>query len=185
MKNISSLLLCLCLGSFALPAAAIEEITNATPIGASAAPIKSAVPVVPAAPKLKKTSLTFMDSKLFDTRLAKELDSGKDEVVIEISGHMPLNNIPARVDRWLVTSADEGGTVETLPSPQKTYDRGLIAIIPMVFDSFGGFLKKMNEERMYGTIKQYDTKIYYRKSENGDSLIDRIVLVKRKPAEHH
>lgn len=157
-----------------LPVAAIEEITNAT----AALPPVSAVPSAP-----KKATLTFMDSKLFDAKLAKELESGKDEVQIEVSGRIPLNNIPSRIDRWLVTSADEG-TVETLPSPPKTHTKGIFVLAPMVFSAISYF-KNMNEEKMYGTAKQYDTKIYYRKEENGESLIDKIVLVKRKPAAHH
>lgn len=180
MKKIATPLLCLLLGSLALPASAIEEITNATPIEEVAAPVVSAVP---AAPKLKKTSLTFMDSKLFDAKLAKELESGNDEVVIEVSGRIPLNNIPDRIDRWLVTSADEG-TVETLLSPPRTHTKGVFVLIPMVFSAFG-YLKNMREEKMYETAKHFNTKIYYRKDENGESLIDKIVLIKRKPSEHH
>lgn len=180
MKNIATPLLCLLLSSLALPANAIEEITNATPIEAVATPAESAVP---AAPKLKKTSLTFMDSKLFDGKLARELESGNDVVEIEVSGRIPLNNIPARIDRWLVTSADEG-TVETLLSPPKAHTKGVFVLIPMVFSAFG-YLKNMRDEKMYDTAKHFDTKIYYRKDENGEPLIDKIVLVKRKSAEHH
>lgn len=172
MKNPTLTLLSLLIVS--LPAAAIEEITNAT----TALPAVSAVPSAP-----KKVTLTFMDSKLFDTKLAKELESGKDEVEIEVSGRIPLNNIPGRIDRWLVTSADEG-TVETVLSPPKAHTKGILLLVPMVFSAIKYF-KDMSEEKMYGTAKQYDTKIYYRKEDNGDSLIDKIVLVKRKPADHH
>jgi hypothetical protein len=178
--KISTPLLYICLGCLTLPVAAIEEITNATPIDTTVSPAVSAAPLVPS---LKKTTLTFMDSKLFDGKLARELESGNDVVEIEVSGRIPLNNIPARIDRWLVTSADEG-TVETLPSPPKAHTKGVFVLIPMVFSAFG-YLKNMREEKMYDTAKQYDTKIYYRKEENGESLIDKIVLVKRKPGEHH
>ncbi|MDD4963028.1 MAG: hypothetical protein PHI11_03805 [Gallionella sp.] len=178
--KISTSLFCLCLGCLTLPVAAIEEITNATPIDTPVSPVVSAVPHVPTQ---KKSTLTFMDSKLFDGKLARELEAGNDVVEIEVSGRIPLNNIPARIDRWLVTSADEG-TVETLPSPPNAHTKGVFVLIPMVFSAFG-YLKNMREEKMYDTAKQYDTKIYYRKEENGESLIDKIVLVKRKPGEHH
>lgn len=42
------------------------------------------------------TPLTFMDSKLFDGRLAKELAAGKDIVEVEISGKISLNSGWAR-----------------------------------------------------------------------------------------
>ena len=41
------------------------------------------------------------------------------------------------------------------------------------------FLKDMREEMMYDKIKDYDAKLYYRRAESGDSLIERIVLTKR------
>ncbi len=167
---------CLLLGSLSLSAQAIEELT-----GASVA-VASEVTVAPTAtPDPKKSNLTFIDSKLFDGRLAKELEGGKESVEINISGRMPLNNIPSRIDRWLITSAEEG-TVETIPGAGKAHTRGLFVIAPMVFSAFGYF-KKMRDEQMYELAKQYDTKIYYWKDENGESLIDKIVLIKRnKPA---
>jgi hypothetical protein len=37
----------------------------------------------------------------------------------------------------------------------------------------------MQEERMYAKIQNYDAKIYYRRVEGGDTVIDRMVLTKR------
>lgn len=175
MKTLKFTLVCLCLGSISLSAHAVEMLTAASaPAPVSAVPSVKTDTVDP-----KKANITFMDSKLFDGRLAKELDSGKETVEIEVSGRMPLNNIPGRIDRWLIVSAEEG-KVETLPSPPKT--RGIFVFAPMVFSAYS-YWKNMREEKMYDTAKQYDTKIYYRTDENGDSLIDKIVLVKRsKPA---
>lgn len=178
MKTFNRTLVCLFISSLSLSAHAVEELTGASAVEVT--PVVAAVASTPVGTsEANQTTLTFMDSKLFDARLAKELESGHEIVEIQISGRMPLNNIPSRIDRWLIVSADEG-TVETLPSPPKSYGRGLFLIAPMVFSAFGYF-KNMREEKMYETAKPYDTKIYYRKDENGDSLIDKIVLVKRKP----
>lgn len=176
MKNTSLTLIALLVGGLSLPVCAVEEIT-AMPM-AEVVPAVSEVSAAPALPALKKVNLTFMDSKLFDGKLSKELDSGKDVVEIDVSGRMPLNNIPSRIDRWLIRSADEG-TVETLESPPRVHSRALFALVPMVFSAFG-FLKNMQDDKMYEPAKHYDTKIYYRKDDNGDSLIDKIVLIKRK-----
>lgn len=179
MKTFKFTLVCLCLGSISLSAHAVEMLTAASaPVPVSAVPSVKNDTLDP-----KKASITFMDSKLFDGRLAKELESGKETVEIEVSGRMPLNNIPSRIDRWLVVSAEaENGKVETVKSPPKPHNRALFAIAPMVFSAYG-YWKNMREEKMYDTAKQYDTKIYYRTDENGDSLIDKIVLIKRsKPA---
>jgi hypothetical protein len=180
MKPLKLSLVCLLISSVSLSNAhAIEELTSASAIQAS--PVASSVQATSAsASAANQGDLTFMDSKLFDAKLAKELQSGHDSVEIQISGRMPLNNIPSRIDRWLIASSDEG-TVETLPSPPQAHSRGFFLIAPMVFSAFGYFTK-MRDDQMYETAKKYDTKIYYRKDENGDSLIDKIVLIKRKPA---
>lgn len=171
MKMLKLTLGCCLLSSLALPALAIEEITNSDAPSATA-------PVVTNA---HQTNLTFMDSKLFDGKLARELESGKDSVEISISGRMPLNNIPGRIDRWLVVAAEEG-SVETVASPPRpTNTRALFTVVPMLFNAFG-YLRNIKDEKLYDTAKPYDAKIYYRKDENGDSLIDKIVLIKRKAA---
>ncbi len=173
MKKHALVWSCLLLGSLTASAEAIEELTPDT---LPAAPVAAATQEV--APPAGE-GMTFMDSKLFDGKLSKELESGKAVVEISISGRMPLNNIPSRIDRWLVASAEEG-KVETLPSPPRAKTRALFAVIPMVFSTLG-FLKNMRDEKLYEPAKQYDTTIFYRKDDNGDSLIDRIVLTKRKP----
>lgn len=129
-------------------------------------------------PDVSKASLTFMDSKLFDMKLGKELEAGKDVVEVDISGRVPLSNIPPRIDNWVVHSAEEG-KVELLQSEPAPKTRFIFSLIPMVFSAFGS-LKAMQEERMFDQAKRYDTKIYYKKDETGDTLIDKIVLIKRK-----
>lgn len=124
-----------------------------------------------------KSRLTFMDSKLFDAKLSRELASGKDQVEIEISGRVSLNDIPPRIDRWVVKSAEDG-KVELLPSEPKT--RFFLSLIPMVFSAFGS-LKNMQEEKMFDQATKYDTKIYYKKEDSGETIIEKIVMTKRKP----
>ena len=118
-----------------------------------------------------------MDSKLFDAKLAKELEGGVAMVNIAIGGRIPLTNIPPRMDRWLVKCA-ETGTVEFLPIEQMPQTRFIFAIISLAFSAMP-FLKDMREEQMYDKIHGYDAKIYYRRVEGGDSVIDRMILSKR------
>ena len=127
---------------------------------------------------VSKARLTFMDSKLFDMKLGKELEAGKDVVEVDVSGRVTLSNIPPRIDKWVVRSAEEG-KVELLQSEPEPKTRFIFSLIPMVFNAFGT-LKTMQEERMFDQAKRYDTKIYYKKDDTGDTLIDKIVLIKRK-----
>ena len=155
------------------------------PVGIAPTVRMSGVPqsvVVPNAPVelpvSGKSSMTFMDSKLFDMRLSRELESGKEMVEVDVSGRVPLSNIPPRIDKWVVRSAEEG-KVELLPSEQAPKTRAIFGFIPMIFNAFGS-LKNMQEDRMVDQVRRYDTKIYYKKDEAGETLIDKIVLIKGK-----
>lgn len=153
------------------PAVPAERVTGtAMPSEANMAPAVK--------PDVSKASMTFMDSKLFDMKLGKELESGKDMVEVDIAGRIPLSNIPPRIDKWVVSSAEEG-KVELLQSEPAPKTRFIFSLIPMVFSAFGS-LKAMQEERMVDQAKRYDTKIYYKKDDTGETLIEKIVLIKRK-----
>lgn len=157
-----------------------QPVANVPAMGQSAA----SVPASPSAQSsqqtaLNKARLTFMDSKLFDVRLGKELESGKDTVEVDVSGRVPLSNIPTRIDRWVVKSAEEG-KVELLQSEPAPKTRFIFSLIPMVFNAIG-YMKSYQEEKMFDQAKKYDTKIYYKKDESGETLIEKIVMTKRKP----
>lgn len=124
-----------------------------------------------------KGPVTFLDSALFDRRLAKELQAGGERVEVDVTSKVSLSSIPGRMDKWLVAVAEEGNVefkqVET--TPQRT--RFLFGLLPMVFSS----LKAMEEERMYRTSKNYDVVVFYKKGESGDATIEKLVFSKRKP----
>jgi len=166
---------------------ATGKIQQAAPVSVSptvrvTGDVQQPAPVAPAIEAsqqgLSKSRLTFMDSRLFDMKLGKELESGKDIVEIDVSGHVPLSNIPPRIDKWVVRSAEEG-KVELLQSEPAPKTRFIFSLIPMIFNAFGTF-KEMQEERMFDRAKRYDTKIYYRKDDSGETLIEKIVMIKRK-----
>lgn len=123
-----------------------------------------------------KGPVTFLDSRLFDRRLSKELEAGKDRVEVEVTSKVSLSSIPSRMDKWLVAVAEEGSVefkqIET--APQRT--RFLFGLIPLVFSS----LQAMDEERMYRPSKYYNVVVYFKKGETGDTTIEKIIFSKKK-----
>ncbi|OHC63572.1 MAG: hypothetical protein A3H93_19475 [Rhodocyclales bacterium RIFCSPLOWO2_02_FULL_63_24] len=119
-----------------------------------------------------RVQLTFMDSKLFDGRLSKEMEGRRDVIDVEVVGKVSLSSIPTRMDKW-IAAVGENGQVELKPAERT---RSIFALIPAVFS----FLKQINEERMLAQAKDYNAVIYYRKDDTGDSTIERIVF-RRKP----
>lgn len=118
-------------------------------------------------------SLTFMDSKLFDGRLSKELASGKRTVEVEISGRVSLNSLPSRIDKW-ITVVGEHGNLEVKPSEvQKS--RSFFGIVSTVYS----FVESVRAESVFEPATQYNAIVYFRKDPSGDSLIERIIFTKK------
>ena len=122
-----------------------------------------------------RAPVTFLDSRLFDRRLAKELEGGKDRIEVEVTSKVSLSSIPNRMDRWLVAVAEEGSVEfkQVEAAPQRT--RFFLGLIPLVFSS----LKALDEERMYRTSRSYNVIVYYKKGESGDANIEKIVFSKK------
>ena len=123
---------------------------------------------------LQQQQLTFIDSKLFDVKLSKELESGKNRVEVEITGRVTLSNIPARIDKW-VTKVGEEGKVEVKQSEPTPRTRAIFGLIPMVFSAF----KQMREERLFDPASNYDATIFYKKDAAGETLIEKVVFTRR------
>lgn len=128
-------------------------------------------------PGIKVEKVTFIDSRIFDVELFKHLDAGKENVEINISGHVSLSSIPPRLDRWISKAAEGGGKVELVQQPATRLF--IFSLISMAFTSMG-IWEKFREESAYEKAKKYDVKILYKKDSTGDNLIEKIVLTKRK-----
>lgn len=147
----------------ALPIIAVaQETANEPP----ASPAADAVAVAP------RQGLTFLDSKLFDSRLSQELTAGKERVEVEISGKVTLSAIPGRIDKW-ITRVGEEGNVEVREVPRT---RMIFGLLPMLFSAF----QQASEERMLEPAKDYNATVLYRRDASGDTLIERIVFTRKK-----
>ncbi|MES2148815.1 MAG: hypothetical protein V4508_03385 [Pseudomonadota bacterium] len=142
---------------------------------AAGAPALADEKTAPPAPPLKEASVTFLDSKLFDNMLSKELSSDKDTVEVNITGRMTLNNIPGRVDAW-ITAVGESGELTLKPSDPALKPKFILGLIPIVYS----FIKQSSAERNLDPVKKYNASIIYHIDKAGESVIDRIVFVRKK-----
>jgi len=121
-------------------------------------------------------ALTFLDSTIFDNMLSRELNRGNDEVEVAISGRMSLNSIPPRVDKW-ITAVAEKGEVTLLPVDASLKPKFVLALLPVVYS----FLKQAHSERAMSAAGDYNASVVYHIDKaSGESVIDRIVFIKKK-----
>lgn len=175
MKNVSTVAFAILIYGLGTPAWASDEASAAI----SAAPLTTVNDVADNSqpPAVKVEKVTFIDSRIFDVELFKHLDAGKENVEINISGHVSLSSIPPRLDRWISKAAEGGGKVELVQQPATRLF--IFSLISMAFSSMG-IWEKFREESAYEKAKKYDVKILYKKDSTGDNLIEKIVLNRRK-----
>lgn len=119
-------------------------------------------------------AIIFIDSRVFDARLAKELDKGGKQVEVMIEGKMSINQIPPRLDKWLA-QVSENGTVELRVQENLGRNRSLFSLVDMVFSAIQGF----QESLMLRSANSYNAVIYYRREASGDALVDHVEFNKR------
>ena len=119
-------------------------------------------------------ALLFFDSKIFDGRLSRELAKGGNRVEIQVEGRVSLNQIPPRLDKWFSRVADTG-TVELRLHEACMRSKSIISLASMIFSGY----QSLQEEFTLRPAGDYNAIVYYRRDPSGESVIDRVVFLKR------
>lgn len=144
---------------------------SATP-AAAAAPAPEAPPAPPPPPPL-----VFMDSSLFDNSLSSQLNAGKDEVEVSITGRISLNSIPVRIDKWITAVAAKGDVALTPAQDAPLKPKFILGLLPTIYS----FIKIARSESLVDPATKYNANVVYHLDRTGEAVIDKIVFTK-KPA---
>lgn len=126
-------------------------------------------------PRPATVALSFLDSRLFDGRMAQELAREPKVLEVQLLSRVSLSSIPARLDRWVAIVGEHGQL--RLQAVEGPPTRSLFGLVGAVFDA----VKEFREQRVLELAKPYNATLFYRRDANGDALIERIVF-ERKPA---
>ncbi|NIB42277.1 hypothetical protein HBA55_21905 [Pseudomaricurvus alkylphenolicus] len=98
-------------------------------------------------------SLSFFDSGIFDETLANELKKKQETVSITAPSKIDLNDIPDRLEKWLVAAKESGADIK-LESEAKT--RGILSdSVEIVFKAY----QAIKQTKMYENVEGYDIRI--------------------------
>ena len=80
------------------------------------------------------------------------------EPAVKVTFPIPFttNEIPDRIDRWLIAIEEHGGTVDVTP---EQIERGLFNQLVTLF--LKGIYKELKEKILYGPAKKYNATVYY------------------------
>jgi hypothetical protein len=115
-------------------------------------------PTVSSSDSMEK--IEFYDSEIFDMDLGKLLQQEPVEIEVAIVSPFSLNDVPERIDKWLVSIKEYKGDVSTKPDPDypKRKMRGIISgIVDLVMLTYGA----IKEYVIYGAAENYNVTLYY------------------------
>jgi hypothetical protein len=165
----SCLVSCLGLG---LALAGCQSTPPASGGGASAPGSPTASPAEP---------LRFIDLQSFDEALSRALSEGRPTVAVAFYDRVTPNALPARLQSWMAAVETHGGKIQVVPDPDALATRNPVLIIGALTTLWSAFKvgSEMAYRALFRKVQGYDAQIRLRNNAAGESLIDRIVFVRR------
>ena len=115
--------------------------------------------------------IQFLNSDIFDRQLSRALSSKEPTVKVTFPIAFTTNEIPERIDKWLVAVEDYGGTIDVQP---EQIERGLLDNLVASF--IKGVYEKIKEKLMYIPAKNYNATVYY---EPRTGNVTRVMFLKK------
>lgn len=109
----------------------------------------------------------FIDSRTFDEALRESLAAGAKKVEISFAAQPSANDLPERLDAWLVAVQQTGGRVDVEPTERT---RGLPA---MAFSLALRAVKRAKQRRLYRPAEDYDAVLLYAP---GTGQVERVIF---------
>jgi hypothetical protein len=150
-------------------------------ISACGAPPDAPSESMAAASSTSPKALVFADLPGFDRELSNRLNRASAPVVITSADHITLRQMPTRLEKWLSVVDSSGGKIEVQAADaSEPQTRSLGLIITLL-----GALRQIREAQrdlMYAEARNFDARILYRLDSKGDRVVERVEMIRRKPA---
>lgn len=129
-------------------------------------------------------NVLFMDSVMFDNKLAGEMEKKNDKIEISVTGKVSINQMPPRLDRWLTRVSERGDVsvkpVEPVVAPTKSIF--LLAPLFSIFNNGKDTWGKMSAERALARSEDYNATVYCETAPDGEMTIKKVVLTRKSDA---
>ena len=139
-------------------------------------------PPTPPAVASAKAELQFSDLQGFDRDLAGSLSSPLPKVDVAFYDRIAPSALPERLQHWMASVEAGGGTVTVVPPPSSVTPKSPMLLISAISTlwSASKMAKEYAAKALFTPAHAYDAQIILKQDAKGDSLVDRVVFVKRK-----
>lgn len=142
-----------------------------------AAPSGQPVSQTPAKPEL-----TFVDWQGFDRDLSGSLTAPLPKVDVTFYDRITPSTLPLRLQHWMASVESGGGTVKVVPPKSELTAKSPFLLIGAISSlwSASKTVKEISKQAQFQSAEAYDAEVILRQDDKGDSVVDRVVFIKRQ-----
>ncbi len=129
-----------------------------------------------------KSDMQFVDLQGFDRELGSSLSAPLPRVDVAFYDRVSPNALPERLQRWMASVESGGGTVKVVPPKPSVTPKNPLLLISAISTlwSASSFAKEMAVNAQFKAAQAFDAEILLKTDDRGDSVVDKVVFVKRK-----
>ena len=122
-------------------------------------------------PTVNHSALKYINSAAFDESLSNAMKQHNTPIEVSVLVPFSSNNIPERLDSWLTTVTENGGEMKTEPASGED-EKNVAALVLSLYSIY----RLIKAQVRYVPAENYHATLLYRRTENGDALIETIVF---------
>ncbi len=122
-------------------------------------------------PPSELENISFVDADVFDNQLLELMSADTNNIVVSMIGEISINQMPARLGKWINVVNEKGGQVGLEP---KTTSRSLSLLIGLLPSTY----EFISQQLVYKPVENYNATIFY---EPTTGKIQKMVFAKKSP----
>lgn len=140
-------------------------------------------PIQPAAATPPKPELQFVDLQGFDKDLAGSLAAPLPKVDVAFVDRIVPSAMPDRLQQWMASVEAGGGKVKLVPPKSTVTAKNPLMLLSAASTlwSASKMAREMAVKAQFSAARAYDAEIQLKTDERGDTVVDRVVFIKRQP----
>jgi predicted small secreted protein len=131
---------------------------------------------------LAKPELQFLDFQSFDKDLHTSLSAPLSTVEVTFLDRVSPNGIPDRLQKWMAAVEADGGQVQVIEPPPAFAPKDPFLLVSIVSSLWSAtkVVREAAQSNQFKAAKGYDAKLILKNTEQGGTVVDKVIFVERK-----
>ena len=131
---------------------------------------------------LAKPELQFLDFQSFDKDLQNSLSTPLSKVEVTFLDRVSPNSIPDRLQKWMAAVEADGGQVQVIEPPPAFAPKDPFLLMSIVSSLWNAskMVRDAAQGNQFKAAKGYDAQLILKNSEQGGTVVEKVIFVERK-----